>query len=123
MTAIHRMKSMAVWQLATGWENIFHFSLASDLASTHLSANINNFPTPTRTSFWNNFVIQFNKSHWQINASLLNTNINDKTETGAAASNKNKFTPAFAIGFKPESRKSLPVPLFLQGYFQDAHFQ
>ena len=39
----------------------FSFSLASDLASTHLSANINSFPTPTRTSVWNNLMIQFAK--------------------------------------------------------------
>jgi vitamin B12 transporter len=79
----------------------FLFSLASDIASTHLSANINSFPTPTRTSLWNSFAVQFTKSHWQASASLLNTNINDKTETGAAAANKNKFTPAFALGYKP----------------------
>jgi vitamin B12 transporter len=83
----------------------FSLSLASDIASTHLSANINNFPVPTRTSLWNNFSVQYARSHWQLNASLLNTNINDKTKTGPAAGNKNKFTPAFAAGYKtgPES--------------------
>jgi vitamin B12 transporter len=78
----------------------FLFSLASDLASTHLSANINAFPTPTRTSLWNSFAVQFSKSHWQVNASLLNTNIHDETETGMAAANKNKFTPTIAVGYK-----------------------
>jgi outer membrane receptor protein involved in Fe transport len=96
----------------------FSFSLASDLASTHLSANINNFPTPTRTSFWNNFVLQFSKSHWQINASLLNTNINDKTETGVAASNKNKFTPAFALGFKPNPESPFLFRFFYKDIFR-----
>jgi len=86
----------------------FLFSLASDLASTHLSANINAFPTPTRTSLWNSFAVQFSKSHWQVNASLLNTNIHDKTETGIAATNKNKFTPTIAIGYKTD-----PVSPFL----------
>jgi len=95
--------------------NYFSFSLATDLASTHLSANINPFPAPTRISIWSIFVIQFNKSHWQINASLLNTNINDKTELGSPAVAENKFTPAFAIGYKtkPES------PFLFRFFYKD----
>jgi outer membrane cobalamin receptor len=93
----------------------FSFSLASDIASTHLSANINAFPSPERTSLWNNFSIQFARSHWQLNASLLNTNINDKTSSGPAAGNKNKFTPAFAAGYKtsPES------PFLFRFFYKD----
>ncbi|HLA57756.1 MAG TPA: TonB-dependent receptor, partial [Puia sp.] len=96
----------------------FSFSVASDLASTHLSANINSFPTPTRTSVWNNLMIEFTKSHWQINASLLNTNINDKTVSGAAAVNKNKFTPAFAIGYKPNSESPFLFRFFYKDIFR-----
>jgi vitamin B12 transporter len=93
----------------------FQFSLASDLASTTLTANINNFQNPSRLSLWNVFAVQFSKTHWQINASVLNSNVNDKTETGAAAGNKNKFTPAFAIGYKtnPES------PFLLRFFYKD----
>ena len=96
----------------------FSISLASDLASTHLSANINGFPSPTRISLWNCFVIQFNKSHWQVNASLLNTDINDKTETGVASSNQNKFTPAFAIGYKPTPESPLLFRFFYKDIFR-----
>jgi vitamin B12 transporter len=83
----------------------FLFALASDLASTHLAANIIAFQFPTRISLWNSFAMQFAKSHWQVNASLLNTNINDHTQTGTAAANKNKFTPTLAAGYRtsPES--------------------
>ena len=93
----------------------FSFSVASDLASTHLSANIKSFPTPTRTSAWNNLIIEFTKSHWQLNASLLNTNINDKTVTGTASADKNRFTPAFAIGYKPNSES----PFLLRFFYKD----
>ncbi|MEJ0083654.1 MAG: TonB-dependent receptor [Puia sp.] len=96
----------------------FSFSLASDLASTHLSANINSFPTPTRTSNWNNLMIEFTKSHWQINASLLNTNINDQTVSGTAAASKNKFTPAFAIGYKPNSESPFLFRFFYKDIFR-----
>jgi outer membrane cobalamin receptor len=96
----------------------FSFSLASDLASTHLSANINSFPTPTRTSIWNNLMIQFSKSHWQMNASLLNTNVNDKTVTGTASENKNKFTPAFAIGYKSDPESPFLFRFFYKDIFR-----
>jgi outer membrane cobalamin receptor len=96
----------------------FSFSLASDLASTHLSANINSFPTPTRTSVWNDLVVQFSKSHWQLNASVLNTNVNDKTVTGTASDNKNKFTPAFAIGYKPNSESPFLFRFFYKDIFR-----
>lgn len=96
----------------------FAFSLASDLASTHLSANIKSFPTPTRTSNWNNLMIQFTKTHWQISASLLNTNINDQTVSGTAAAIKNKFTPAFAIGYKPNSESPFLFRFFYKDIFR-----
>jgi len=96
----------------------FLFSLASDLASTHLSANIHSFPTPTRTSAWNNLMIQFTKTHWQISASLLNTNIHDQTVVGTAAANKNKFTPAFAIGYKPLSESPFLFRFFYKDIFR-----
>jgi vitamin B12 transporter len=96
----------------------FLFSLASDLASTHLSSNINPFPTPTRTSLWNSLAIQFTKSHWQMSASLLHTNINDKTETGTASANKNKFTPAFAMGYKPNTESPFLFRFFYKDIFR-----
>ncbi len=99
-------------------EKYFSFSFASDVASTHLSSNINSFPTPTRTSLWNNLMIEFTRSHWQINASLLNTNINDKTVSGTSAVNKNKFTPAFAIGYKPNSESPLLFRFFYKDIFR-----
>lgn len=96
----------------------FSFSLASDIASSHLSANIKAFPTPTRTSLWNSLVIEFTKSHWQLNASILNTVINDKTETSTAATNKNKFTPAFAIGYKPNPESPFLFRFFYKDIFR-----
>ncbi len=93
----------------------FSVSLASDIAVTGLTANINNFATPTRTSLWNNLAVQFIKSHWQISASLLNTDIEDKTENGKPATNENKFTPAIEAGYriKPES------PFLFRAFYKD----
>ena len=63
-------------------------------------------------------LIQFTKSHWQVNASLLNTNINDKTETGTAAANKNKFTPAFAVGYKTNPESPFLFRFFYKNIFR-----
>jgi vitamin B12 transporter len=96
----------------------FSFSLAADIASTHLSSNIINFPNPTRISSWTSFVTQFNKTHWQVNLTLLNTNINDKTESGPAATSKNKFTPAFAIGYKTNPESPFLFRFFYKNIFR-----
>jgi vitamin B12 transporter len=96
----------------------FSFSLASDLASTHLTANINAFATPTRTSLWNNLAVQFNKSHWQLSASLLNTNINDQTVKGKSASNKNEFTPALEAGYKTSPQSPFLFRFFYKNIFR-----
>ena len=96
----------------------FQGSFSSDIASTYLSANISNFATPTRLSLWNNIDIQFAQSHWQINASLLNTNIHDVTKTGATSTNINKFTPAFALGYKPAVSSPFLFRLFYKDIFR-----
>jgi vitamin B12 transporter len=96
----------------------FIFSLSSDAASTHLSANIPSFPTPTRTSLWNSFAAQFAKTHWQINGSLLNTNITDRTVIGTAATNKNKFTPSVAVGYKTSPGSPFLFRVFYKDIFR-----
>jgi len=96
----------------------FTFSLAADLATTYLSSNIINFPNPIRTSFWSSFVAQFNKTHWQVNLTLLNTNINDKTKTGPAATSINKFTPAIAIGYKTKMESPFLFRFFYKDIFR-----
>jgi hypothetical protein len=98
--------------------NYFSFSFAADGASTWLKSNISNFPTPTRTSLWDNFVIQFSKTHWQINASLLYTGINDKTEKGVVSAPQNKFTPAFAIGYKTGVESPFLFRFFYKNIFR-----
>ena len=98
--------------------NSFQFAFASDIAVTHLTANIKDFADPTRTSLWNNIDLQFADAGWQINASLLNTNISDKTEKGTAASNTNKFTPAIAIGFKSSAESPFLFRVFYKNIFR-----
>lgn len=96
----------------------FSFSLASDIAFTNLTANINDFASPGRISLWNNFAVQFIKSHWQINVSLLNTNINDKTKNGNSTTNKNKFTPAFEAGYKIKQESPFLFRFFYKDIFR-----
>ena len=102
-------------------------SIASDAALTNLVANINNFPSPTRISLWNNLAIQFAKSLWQINASLLNTNINDKTEVGPSLQNRNEFTPTIAASYKlapssPFLLRTFYKKIFRMPTFNDVYY-
>jgi vitamin B12 transporter len=101
--------------ISHGFGSHFQGSFSSDIAATYLSANINNFATPTRVTLWNNIGLQFAQSHWQVNASLLNTNVQDKTKTGEAATNINKFTPALALGYKPE----VTSPFLFRFFYKD----
>jgi vitamin B12 transporter len=93
-------------------------AVASDIASTHLSANITPFATPTRTSLWNSIAMQYAISHWQINISLLNTNIHDMTETGTASANQNKFTPTIAASYKPKAVSPFLFRFFYKDIFR-----
>jgi vitamin B12 transporter len=96
----------------------FQASFSSDIAFTHLSANISKFANPSRTSLWNNIAVQYAHEHWQLNASLLNTNISDQTKTGLAPSGINKFTPAFALGYKPEDSGPFLFRFFYKDIFR-----
>ncbi|HSZ32263.1 MAG TPA: TonB-dependent receptor [Puia sp.] len=96
----------------------FSISFSSDVALTSLTANIQHFATPTRSSLWNNLAIQFIKSHWQLSASLLNTNISDKTKNGKPATNENKFTPTLQAGYKVDPESPFLFRVFYKNIFR-----
>lgn len=96
----------------------FLMSVASDIARTNLTANITSFANPTRTTLWNVFSIQYAKSLWQINGSLLNTNVVDKTDIAVAATNKNEFTPTIAGSFRPTIKSPLLFRFFYKNIFR-----
>ncbi|HTB53472.1 MAG TPA: TonB-dependent receptor [Ferruginibacter sp.] len=93
-------------------------SIASDIAVTGLTANINNFPTPIRTNLWNSIAIQFTQSLWQINASLLNTNNSDQTKVGPSLENKNEFTPTIAGSYKVNTNSPFLFRAFYKKIFR-----
>ncbi len=97
-------------------------SLASDAAVTNLKAaltdNTTGFPTPTRTSLWNSIALQFNRSLWQVNASLLNTNTNDRTTIGAALQSKNEFTPTIAASYRLAPSSPFLIRAFYKKIFR-----
>jgi outer membrane receptor protein involved in Fe transport len=49
---------------------------------------------------------------------LLYTGISDKTETGVAAASKNKFTPAFAAGYKTNAESPFLFRFFYKNIFR-----
>ncbi|HMG82779.1 MAG TPA: TonB-dependent receptor plug domain-containing protein, partial [Ferruginibacter sp.] len=100
--------------LSKHFAKYFTASLASDIALTSLTANIVNFPSPTRINLWNNAAIQFTKGLWQLNASLLNTNNSDKTAVGPSLQNTNEFTPTLAGSYK----LSASGPFLLRAFYK-----
>jgi vitamin B12 transporter len=93
-------------------------SLASDIATTNLIANIKNFSNPTRLSLWNSIAMQYSRALWQINGSLLNTNINEQTQIGPAAVSKNKFTPTIAASYKINVKSPFLFRAFYKNIFR-----
>jgi len=96
----------------------FSASLASDFASAHLSSNIVPFATPTRNTWWNSIALQYARKLWQINSSLLNTNVDDKTKIGPAAVHKNEFTPTIAASYKLKVESPFMFRAFYKNIFR-----
>ncbi|MEP6949021.1 MAG: TonB-dependent receptor [Ginsengibacter sp.] len=93
----------------------FSMSLASDASSSKLTANLTGFAVPSRLSLWNSFSAEYSGMAWQLTGSLLYTHIDDKTEIGTSATNKDKLTPTIAVSFKPDSTS----PYLLRFFYKD----
>lgn len=93
-------------------------SAASDIAYNTLAANVQNFAVPARVSLWENMNLNYIRSNWQLNGSLLYTGISDKTERGNAASNRNKFTPVIALSIKPAEKSPFMLRFFYKTVFR-----
>ncbi|MEP6751012.1 MAG: TonB-dependent receptor, partial [Bacteroidota bacterium] len=91
---------------------------ASDIAFNTLAANVKNFAAPRRISLWENVGVNYTRSRWKLNASLLYTGINDKTATGTATDNKNKLTPAVALSIQPAAESPLMLRFFYKAVFR-----
>ena len=91
---------------------------ASDIAFNKLSANKTNFASPHRRSLWENIALHYVGNLLLFDASLLYTSISDKTVTGAAASNKDKFMPSVALSIKPGDESPLLFRLFYKSVFR-----
>jgi len=96
----------------------FIVSGAADIASAWLSADTSGSIKPTRFSNWDNIALNYIHAGWQLNASLLYTHISDKTNMGTAASAKDKFTPALAISWKPDSDGPFMLRAFYKTVFR-----
>jgi vitamin B12 transporter len=59
------------------------------------------FANPSRNNFLQNFSVQYKNSRAEINGNILFTSITEKTKSGAAGKNFQKFTPAFAASVQP----------------------
>jgi vitamin B12 transporter len=91
---------------------------ASDAAYTTLQSNKPQFAAPSRLSLWNVAGIQYDKNLWRLNSNILYTHVHEQVKLGTAANDKNEFTPAFAVSFKPEEQSPFLFRVFYKRIFR-----
>jgi len=104
--------------LAYNINRSLQINYASDIAYTTLNSNKKQFAKPSRLSLWNIAGIQYNKQLFHANANVLYTHVNDDVQLGKAAPDKNEFTPAFAVSFKPAMQSPLLFRAFYKRIFR-----
>jgi vitamin B12 transporter len=90
-------------------------TLASDAAFGNMIANLTGFAYPFRESYWNSIAGQYHQKLWQLNGSLLLTDIFDQTKSGLAAGKKEKLTPALALSAWPMENS----PFLFRAFYKD----
>ncbi|MCG2615359.1 TonB-dependent receptor [Terrimonas sp. NA20] len=92
-------------------------ALSADFAYTTLHANKSNFAKPSRWSNWDNLLLSYADSLWQVQGSVLWSYFQDETKRNNASVSRNKFTPAFSL-----SRKlGLRSPLMLRAFYKEVY--
>ncbi len=104
--------------IAKHWEA----SLASDMISNTLDANIYAFAYPVRWSSLSAAAIKYTSKHFDAQGSLLYTFITDKVETGETPENRNKLSPALIMALKPFNKIDFQFRAFYKNVFRMPSF-
>ena len=76
-------------------------SLAQDFAYNDLSTTLRNCQYPERFSYLTALAVRYTGSRFTATASLLNTYITERVETGEASDGFKRLSPAFSLSWKP----------------------
>lgn len=115
-----RYRQTETYLTATLWgEPVEHlsFSLAQDFAYNDLSATLRNCQFPERFTYLTAAAVRYAHPLFTASASLLNTHIHERVETGDASEGFRRLSPAFSLSWKP-FRENLRVRLSYKDIFR-----
>jgi len=95
--------------ITKNWE----ISYASDLAINTLSANLNVFKYPTRTTVLNVLASNFKTGKFTLQGSVLNSNITETVVIGTTIPKRNVFSPTLMANYK------LNEPVTLRAFYKN----
>ena len=84
-----------------------HFSVAQDFAYNDLSTTLRNCQYPERFTYLTVAAMRYTHSRFSATASLLNTHVTERVETGEASDGFRRLSPAFNLSWKPWTDRNL----------------
>jgi vitamin B12 transporter len=102
--------------------NTLAFSLASDVAYNKLNTNLYNYSFPSRLTFLTAMAAQYKVDKLHIQATLLNTTINELVEVGSPAPSKSIWSPSISASYEPFEASGLQFRGFYKDIFRNPTF-
>lgn len=99
-----RFRQTETYLTATFWGEPIRnlsFSIAQDFAYNDLSTTLRNCQYPERFSWLTALAVRYTLPRFAFTASLLNTHITERVETGEASDGFKRLSPAFSASWKP----------------------
>ncbi len=107
--------SMANRYTISSWWNI---AFSADYQWNKLDADIYRFAYPKRNTVLTALASEWKFKRFDLQANILGTFVNDKTETYTAAGNKEAFTPAVLFSWQPFAVSNLRIRGFYKKIFR-----
>nr|WP_068889290.1 TonB-dependent receptor [Pedobacter panaciterrae] len=92
--------------------------LSSDYLLNDFDADLYRFAYPTRNTLLTALAMQFHFDRLDIQANLLSTLVNDKTQSGTPLSDKNELTPTVMVSWQPFDQKEFRLRSFYKSIFR-----
>lgn len=118
----NKYKQQEIYFSAANMFSIFDWwttSFSTDFQWNTLDADLVDFVYPQRRNILNSLATSINLNGFKLQASILHTYVNDKTETvGGSAGDKSEFTPTVVASYKPLNSVGLNFRAFYKRVFR-----
>lgn len=102
------------YKLLKNWE----VSYASDISLVDMDVDVYQYAFPKRLSLYNVLASNFNTGRFTLQGSLLNTYLNDNTQTAVAAKAKSAFSPTLVLNYSLFKNKALTLHAFYKNLYR-----